>query len=135
MQQGGGLQQQCARPVQCLTLLPRPVTADWLVADGCVAWWLCLQVHAYVSTGLAGSKFGIRNTHLQVRRLLQAAPVLCGGALQCLQCCHHAARLRWVPCLAVGCLAVCRAACACARMRWGKRLDDDRNTTPSPDNI
>jgi diaminopimelate decarboxylase len=24
------------------------------------------QVHAYVSTGLAGSKFGIRNTHLQV---------------------------------------------------------------------
>lgn len=24
------------------------------------------QVHAYVSTGLTGSKFGIRNTHLQV---------------------------------------------------------------------
>ena len=24
------------------------------------------QVHPYVSTGLAGSKFGIRNTHLQV---------------------------------------------------------------------
>jgi len=26
------------------------------------------QVHPYVSTGLAGSKFGIRNTHLQARR-------------------------------------------------------------------
>lgn len=26
------------------------------------------QVHAYVSTGLANSKFGIRNSHLQVRR-------------------------------------------------------------------
>ena len=25
------------------------------------------QVHAYVSTGLASSKFGIRNSHLQVR--------------------------------------------------------------------
>lgn len=25
------------------------------------------QVHAYVSTGLTGSKFGIRNTHIQVR--------------------------------------------------------------------
>ena len=25
------------------------------------------QVHAYVSTGLANSKFGIRNSHLQVR--------------------------------------------------------------------
>lgn len=24
------------------------------------------QVHPYISTGLAGSKFGIRNTHLQV---------------------------------------------------------------------
>jgi diaminopimelate decarboxylase len=24
------------------------------------------QVHPYVSTGLAGSKFGIRNTHLDV---------------------------------------------------------------------
>ena len=28
---------------------------------------VCPQVHPYVSTGLAGSKFGIRNTHLQVR--------------------------------------------------------------------
>ncbi len=27
------------------------------------------QVHPYVSTGLAGSKFGIRNTHLQVRHV------------------------------------------------------------------
>lgn len=26
------------------------------------------QVHAYVSTGLASSKFGIRNSHLQVRQ-------------------------------------------------------------------
>jgi diaminopimelate decarboxylase len=26
------------------------------------------QVHPYVSTGLASSKFGIRNSHLQVRR-------------------------------------------------------------------
>lgn len=26
------------------------------------------QVHSYVSTGLASSKFGIRNTHLRVRR-------------------------------------------------------------------
>lgn len=26
------------------------------------------QVHPYVSTGLAGSKFGIRNTHLDVSR-------------------------------------------------------------------
>ena len=26
------------------------------------------EVHPYVCTGLAGSKFGIRNTHLQVRR-------------------------------------------------------------------
>jgi diaminopimelate decarboxylase len=26
------------------------------------------QVHPYISTGLAGSKFGIRNNHLQVRR-------------------------------------------------------------------
>jgi diaminopimelate decarboxylase len=25
------------------------------------------QVHPYVSTGLASSKFGIRNSHLQVR--------------------------------------------------------------------
>ena len=25
----------------------------------------CAQVHAYVSTGLANSKFGIRNSHLQ----------------------------------------------------------------------
>lgn len=27
------------------------------------------EVHPYVSTGLAGSKFGIRNSHLQVTRL------------------------------------------------------------------
>ena len=27
------------------------------------------QVHPYISTGLAGSKFGIRNTHLQVGAL------------------------------------------------------------------
>ncbi len=27
------------------------------------------EVHPYVSTGLAGSKFGIRNSHLQVRTL------------------------------------------------------------------
>lgn len=26
------------------------------------------QVHPYISTGLAGSKFGIRNSHLQVRK-------------------------------------------------------------------
>ena len=38
------------------------------------------QVHAYVSTGLANSKFGIRNSHLQVQ-LLPApliANILCG---------------------------------------------------------
>jgi hypothetical protein len=38
--------------------------------------WCCvlllLQVHAYVSTGLASSKFGIRNTHLQVSLCCQA---------------------------------------------------------------
>ena len=28
------------------------------------------QVHPYISTGLAGSKFGIRNTHLQVNYTL-----------------------------------------------------------------
>ena len=28
------------------------------------------QVHPYISTGLAGSKFGIRNTHLQVSGLV-----------------------------------------------------------------
>lgn len=31
------------------------------------------QVHPYVSTGLAGSKFGIRNTHLQARRRARCA--------------------------------------------------------------
>jgi hypothetical protein len=34
------------------------------------------QVHAYVSTGLASSKFGIRNSHLQVRGRGRAAGAL-----------------------------------------------------------
>lgn len=29
------------------------------------------QVHPYVSTGLASSKFGIRNSHLQVSIIVQ----------------------------------------------------------------
>ena len=33
------------------------------------------QVHAYVSTGLANSKFGIRNSHLQVLLLPACLPV------------------------------------------------------------
>ena len=32
------------------------------------------QVHPYVSTGIANSKFGIRNSHLQVRRRLAFVP-------------------------------------------------------------
>jgi diaminopimelate decarboxylase len=31
------------------------------------------QVHPYVSTGLASSKFGIRNSHLQVRGMPDVA--------------------------------------------------------------
>ena len=33
------------------------------------------QVHAYVSTGLANSKFGIRNSHLQVHLFTASLPV------------------------------------------------------------
>lgn len=36
------------------------------------------EVHAYVSTGLASSKFGIRNTHLQVRTTALQASASCG---------------------------------------------------------
>jgi len=38
------------------------------------------QVHAYVSTGLASSKFGIRNSHLQVRC---GCGVGCGCGVEC----------------------------------------------------
>lgn len=37
------------------------------------------QVHPYVSTGLAGSKFGIRNTHLQVRQRVMARTAAWAG--------------------------------------------------------
>ena len=39
------------------------------------------KVHAYVSTGLANSKFGIRNSHLQVLRALPTHPGLLYVAL------------------------------------------------------
>ena len=39
------------------------------------------KVHAYVSTGLANSKFGIRNSHLQVRQPLPRHPGLLYVAL------------------------------------------------------
>ena len=35
------------------------------------------QVHAYVSTGLANSKFGIRNSHLQARPRAQSLTSIC----------------------------------------------------------
>jgi diaminopimelate decarboxylase len=50
------------------------------------------QVHPYVSTGLASSKFGIRNSHLQVSRDMMAAADAClfygFVALRCESGCH-----------------------------------------------
>ena len=48
------------------------------------------QVHAYVSTGLASSKFGIRNSHLQVRAPRFALPFCCcaGRAAVCCRVCR-----------------------------------------------
>jgi hypothetical protein len=46
------------------------------------------QVHPYVSTGLAGSKFGIRNTHLQVGQQQQTGLRMpsCGPCAQAAAC-------------------------------------------------
>lgn len=49
------------------------------------------QVHPYVSTGMAGSKFGIRNTHLQVGdRLREWCAAFC--AALCLRGLRHASQ-------------------------------------------
>ena len=60
------------------------------------------QVHAYVSTGLAGSKFGIRNTHLQwFLDQASAAGVLppLATARRCTRCWHPPpGHLRRRPC-------------------------------------
>jgi hypothetical protein len=69
------------------------------------------QVHPYVSTGLAGSKFGIRNTHLQVGEGR-------GG--------EGAGRGRRLPCCAAWCgpqAPGLRRAQAAGRRRQGTRSD------------
>ena len=69
-----------------------------------------MQVHAYVSTGLANSKFGIRNSHLQVRYhafACMSATWLC-ASVSCLCQCHWGSS--WCPKI----MLVIQVSCAVA---------------------